>query len=122
METENTVPIEFDETSGNDETVYTWTKEGKELARIIAKEPKSHRPKIEFVISKSLIPYYDEDKKSALDEIGEMSMYSGMETRTEEGYIHGNMYCSHNASLGIENLVQSVKDWVSKQSVTNSHL
>ena len=107
-------PIEFKETPGDNETVYTWKKGDEELARITAKEPKSYYPRIEFTILESLVPYYDEDKKSALDEIGEMSMYSEMETRTENGYVHGSMKCSHNASLGVGSLVQSVKGWISK--------
>lgn len=114
METINPNPIEFKEIPGNNETVYTWTKGDEELARIIAKEPKSYYPIIEFTILESLIPYYEEDEKNALDEIGEMSMYSGMVAKTEDGYIHGTMKCSHNASLGIGSFVQSVKGWVSK--------
>jgi hypothetical protein len=114
METINSKQIEFKETPGENETVYTWTKDNEEIAKVIAKNPNSNYPRIEFLIVESLIPYYEEDKKSALDEIGEMSMYSEMESRTEDGYVHGKMKCSHNASLGVGNLVQSIKGWVSK--------
>ena len=114
METINPLPIEYKEIPGENETTYLWTKGDEEVARVIAKEPKSYYPKIEFVIKESLIPYYEEDKKSALDEIEEMSIYSGMQTRTEDGFIRGSMKCSHNASLGIGSMVQSVRGWVDK--------
>jgi len=114
METINPIPVEFSEINGDNQTTYSWTRNNEIIAEVRASGENSNFPKIEFNIREKIVPYYEEDKKSALDEIGEMSMYTDMQTRVEDEMIVGSMRCSHNASLGVGSFVQSVKGWISK--------
>jgi thioredoxin reductase (NADPH) len=96
------------------EKVYLIHRRDQLRAQVPQQKLVINNPKIEFFIKESLVPYYTEDNTNAFDDIREMSMYSNMQTETDNGFINGSMTCFHNPSLGVPDFIKTVHRWVNK--------